>query len=1403
MRKKNVAKAKRFSSPYRMECLEDRCVPAIVNLSVYDQLLIELVNRARANPALEAAMYGVGLNDGVVNGPITATPKQPLAPHQALVNSAQSHALDMLANDYFGHVNLIGQQPYQRAQAAGYPTTFVGENIAWTGTTGAIDPIAAIYNRHAGLVQSPGHRSNMMAEYWNEIGTSIEAGQFTVSGTTYNAVMAVENFGSRNGRTYLTGVAYTDFVVHDNFYTIGEQLAGITIIATSSTGSVYTTQTGTSGGYALEVPDGIYTVVATGPVLNSIRFSNVVVAGQNVKVDFTPGGGDPVPPPTANGIDNVVVAEDAANTSIDLYAAFDDPEDSDSELTFQLIGNTNPSLFSSITIAGDPKQLVLDYAPNAHGVTLLTIRAINTMGAFADTTFSVTVTSVNDVPVLETNELLGVFLGGPTVVGPSHLNVTDVESSPSQLVYVLDSVPARGQLRLNGIALTTGAQFTQADVNAGRLTYTPSGSTGDDQFQFHVSDGSGGTIATTAFNLRVRDVLNLQAIGNQTVSYSVDTFQIPLVVTGLDGAAQFSATAADFLARLRNEHGFNTPDQAFNMNGLGDKWLIGANNVPYFLLPDGNLYRYLGFGSIFNNVVVAHVGADVYNNPSLLYNAGANGPPATISFNGNTMTVDPVNGFQGTFIIDVTVTDDSASDRETFIVTITNSAPTISPIANQQVSHNQDTVMIPVSITDADGDSLTVTAQATTALGALRQQFGFNTPEQAFNANGIGEKWLVSATGLAYFLLPDGNLYRYLGTGSIYNSVPVAAVGATVYNNPSLLYNAPTSESLATVTYAGGNLIVDPADNYIGTFTVNVAVSDGVNSATTSFQVTVVNSAPVIAPIANQQISHNQDSITVPVSITDADGDSLTITAQATTPLGALRQQFGFNTPEQGFNANGIGEKWLVSATGVPFFLLSNGFLYRYLGTGNIYNSVPVAAVGAEVYNNPSLLYNAPTSESMATVTYAGGNLTIDPVDSFIGTFIVNVAVSDGVYSATTTFQVTVVNNAPVIAPVADQQMSHNQDSITVPVSITDADGDSLTVTAQATTALGSLRQQFGLNTPVQAFNSNGIGEKWLVSDVGVPYFLLSNGFLYRYLGAGDIYNSVPVAAVGAEVYNNPSLLYSAPNATSLATVTYAGGNLTIDPVDGFSGTFVVIVTADDGASTATSSFLVNVVNNAPMIAPIAGQQMNFNQGSITIPVSITDPDGDLLTVTAQATTALGLLRQQLGLNTPAQAFNANGIGEKWLVSDTGVPYFLLSNGFLYRYLGTGNIYNSVPVAAVGAKVYNEPSLLYNAPASVANVMYTPGQLVIEPVSGFVGTIYVSLTASDGSKEVAASFEVTVFSAAGAGAASQIASDAHDPHASGGSGGAQKPVALDDIYEALDDQTDLAAWMFDDLNWMS
>ena len=107
-------------------------------------------------------------------------------------------------------------------------------------------------------------------------------------------------------------------------------------------------------------------------------------------------------------------------------------------------------------------------------------------------------------PVLVTNDTLALPPGNTDIVTIEELEVQDDDNSPEELHFILLSVPAKGSLQLDGETLHIGDQFTQADINAGLLKYTHSGTEAEfDSFTFIVDDGTGGWLSSQQFILEM------------------------------------------------------------------------------------------------------------------------------------------------------------------------------------------------------------------------------------------------------------------------------------------------------------------------------------------------------------------------------------------------------------------------------------------------------------------------------------------------------------------------------------------------------------------------------------------------------------------------------------------------------------------------------------------------------------------------------------------------------------------------------------------------------------------------------------------------------------------------------------------------------------------------------------
>ena len=255
----------------------------MAELTAQEQYLLELINRARLDPAGEAARNGIGLNDGLASGTITADSKQPLAGNGNLATAAQGHSQWMLDTDTFSHTGSGGSNGGNRMSAAGYSFTGSwswGENISWRGTTGTLNLTSSVGIQHNSLFQSPGHRENMLDPGFREIGVGVRTGVYQ----GYNASMITENFARSGTGNFLTGVAYFD-ADGDKFYTVGEGRGGIRMDARNSSGALVSTTTAAAGGYQTKLAAGTYDVTFSGGGLSAALGITLAIASENIKLD--------------------------------------------------------------------------------------------------------------------------------------------------------------------------------------------------------------------------------------------------------------------------------------------------------------------------------------------------------------------------------------------------------------------------------------------------------------------------------------------------------------------------------------------------------------------------------------------------------------------------------------------------------------------------------------------------------------------------------------------------------------------------------------------------------------------------------------------------------------------------------------------------------------------------------------------------------------------------------------------------------------------------------------------------------------------------------------------------------------------------------------------------------------
>ncbi|MBD3374499.1 hypothetical protein GF406_05620 [candidate division KSB1 bacterium] len=267
-----------------------------------EQLMLEFINRARANPKAEGTFLK---NTTIAN--ITAAytyfnvdlekmekefdlmePAPPLSFDAKLISSARAHSNDMCNNAFQSHTSSNGDDLVKRIEDQGY---------SWQGAAENIYAYAKdIFFAHAafevdwgsgtsdGMQQGRGHRTNTHNSAYRDVGI----GYIACNNSGVGPFVVTIDFGSK--RTgflpYITGVVY-DEKNGNNFYDIGEGQGNIKV---DVVGSSYYAVTSSSGGYSVPVPGkGTYTVKFSGSANGSsftCEYAITLESSENYKLDY-------------------------------------------------------------------------------------------------------------------------------------------------------------------------------------------------------------------------------------------------------------------------------------------------------------------------------------------------------------------------------------------------------------------------------------------------------------------------------------------------------------------------------------------------------------------------------------------------------------------------------------------------------------------------------------------------------------------------------------------------------------------------------------------------------------------------------------------------------------------------------------------------------------------------------------------------------------------------------------------------------------------------------------------------------------------------------------------------------------------------------------------------------------
>ncbi len=220
----------------------------------------------------------------------------------------------------------------------------------------------------------------------------------------------------------------------------------------------------------------------------------------------------------ANEVNDAPILETIGNQSVEANAtlAFSvAASDEDSEtLTFSIDPTSSAKGMTLNATSGQ-----FSWTPDESHVGTHDIIITVTDGELTDSeTFAITVTATpvtNQAPLLAVNTGLTALQGEKTAINNAMLHVTDEDNPATDLLFTVVALPTHGALLKNETALAPNGTFTQADIDENRISYDHDGlNSAADKFTFTVSDGQGGMIGSTDFQIGIDIILSAETGSN-------------------------------------------------------------------------------------------------------------------------------------------------------------------------------------------------------------------------------------------------------------------------------------------------------------------------------------------------------------------------------------------------------------------------------------------------------------------------------------------------------------------------------------------------------------------------------------------------------------------------------------------------------------------------------------------------------------------------------------------------------------------------------------------------------------------------------------------------------------------------------------------------------------------------
>ncbi|GGK09086.1 hypothetical protein GCM10009304_39030 [Pseudomonas matsuisoli] len=1236
--------------------------------------------------AVGSAIDGTTLVSSVL--PLTIAPVADIVDDHVSIVGDVPVALNVLANDSFENAGRL-------VTSMGGVTIDANGNGSFTTANGGSVTFSAngalIYTPRAGFIGDDSFTYTVTSNGTTETATVT----ITVNPVPNTDPVAepIANQTARDGQTISLDVVQAAFSDADNdtlSFSASGLPAGLTM--DPATGLI----TGTLGGHASTVvAGGSYTVTVTA------RDGN----GGEVSQSFTLTVSNPAPIAEADSFEvdrNTLL--NGGNVLTGNVLGNDRDPDGDA-LTVQVTPVQGPS-HGVLALRADGS---FTYTPalNYSGTDTFTYRVVDADGGSAIAVVTITVNAENEAPVAQGT--IGPRTGTDNL--PFTLSTagrfTDIDGDT--LSYSATGLPAGLTIDAT-TGLISGTVDSHASVNG-------IGRTGVYSVTVTADDGRGG-LATQTFTLTIANPAPVTDGGLPIVTPEDTAYAGRLVATDADNdALTFTVTQAPAHGTLLlNTDGtytytpaadYNGPDsfsyRVTDADGGTAVATVNFNVTPVNDAPTplGAIANQNGTDGAAFTLNTAGNFTDV-DNPQLVYSSSP--LPAGLTINPVTGVISGTLGSSasalGPYTITVYASDGLATASQSFVLTVTNPAPTSQGGA---YSIAEDGVLTgTLTATDTDGDTLTFAVATGPEHGTLvlnangafvYEPFAdYNGPDRftytVTDVDGASVTATVTLTVTPVNDGPDavGSIAPQRSTDGSGFSLDVSGNFRDV-DNDALSYSASGLPAGLTINAATGVIsgtIGGHASTQVigGVYTVVVTAKDPSNATITSSFTFVVSNPPPTANTATFDLSED-GTLTASLTATDPDNDALTFSTTVPPLHGTLvlndngtftyTPNADYHGPDQftyqvrdadgGFSLATV----TLNIAAVNDAPLPNGTIPTQSGTDGQPFSLNIGGNFRDP-DGDALIYTV--DELPAGLTLVNGvisgsldrNASVNG-DNGTGVYTITVTATDASGAAATqTFVLIVSNPAPVTPGASLTVMEDN--AFNGRLTATDPDGDTFEFAladngapANGTVVLNA-DGTFTYRPNANYHGADSFSYTVTDSDGGVATATVNitvtsvndapvtNGSIAAQIGTDGASFTLSVAGRFVDA-DNDVLTYSAAGLPLGLSIDPATGLISGD-VNGHAsvlmpnGRYTVVVTANDGnGGTATQTFILTVANPAPTTA--GGSYSVAEDGVLSATLTAQDVDGDSFAFSAETQPAHGtvvMLPNGSFVYTPSPNYN-------------------------------------------------------------------------------------------------------------------------------------------------------------------